>query len=40
MINDKEGRRELGRKAHEYVAREYNIEKNAHLWEEAYQSIL
>jgi glycosyltransferase involved in cell wall biosynthesis len=40
MILDKEGRRELGRKAHEYVAREYNIEKNAHLWEEAYQSIL
>lgn len=40
MISDKEGRRALGRKAKEYVSHEYSIEKNAHLWEEAYEKIL
>lgn len=39
MINDKEGRREMGRKAHEYVLQNYNIDDKAHLWEEAYDSI-
>jgi len=40
MIADKEGRRELGRKAREYVIKNYNIEDKAHLWEEAYSKIL
>lgn len=40
MINDKEGRREQGRKAKEYVIENYDIAKKAHLWEEAYASIL
>jgi glycosyltransferase involved in cell wall biosynthesis len=39
LITDKEGRREMGRKAKEYVVENYSIEKNAHLWEEAYASI-
>lgn len=40
LINNKELRRELGKKAHEYVEREYNIETKAHLWNDAYKSIL
>jgi glycosyltransferase involved in cell wall biosynthesis len=40
MIADKEGRRELGRKAREYVIKNYKIEDKAHLWEEAYSKIL
>lgn len=40
MIADKEGRRELGRKAREYVTENYDINKKAHLWEEAYRKIL
>jgi len=39
MINDKEGRLEMGKKAKEYVLANYDIEKKAHLWKEAY-SIL
>jgi glycosyltransferase involved in cell wall biosynthesis len=39
MIKDKEGRREMGRKAKEYVVENYNIEDHAHKWEEAYGSI-
>ncbi len=39
MINDKEGRKEMGKKAREYVIKNYNIEDKAYLWEEAYQSI-
>lgn len=39
MILDKEGRRELGRKAKEYVLSRYTIEKNAHLWVEAYDKL-
>lgn len=39
MIADKEGRRELGRRAKEYVVKNYNIADKAHLWEEAYASI-
>jgi glycosyltransferase involved in cell wall biosynthesis len=39
MINDKEGRIALGKAAREYVAREYNIEKHAHKWIEAYESM-
>jgi glycosyltransferase involved in cell wall biosynthesis len=39
MIIDKEGRREMGRKAKEYVETNYNIEDYAHLWEDAYKTI-
>jgi glycosyltransferase involved in cell wall biosynthesis len=39
LIVDKELRREMGRKAHEYVASEYNIEKHAYKWEETYGRI-
>lgn len=40
MIADKEGRREMGRKAREYVEANYSIDKHADKWEEAYESIL
>lgn len=40
LIVDKQKRCEMGRKAREYVEEKYDIEKNAHLWEEAYQKIL
>lgn len=40
MIADKEGRREMGRKAKEYVLENYDINKKAHLWEEAYRKLL
>lgn len=40
MIADKEGRREMGRKAKEYVLENYDINKKAHLWEEAYATIM
>lgn len=40
LINNKDFRRELGRKAHEYVAEAYSIENNAHKWVDAYKSIL
>jgi hypothetical protein len=40
MIIDKEGRREQGRKAREYVIENYDINKNAWKWEKAYESIL
>lgn len=40
LIADKELRRDMGRKAREYVEREYSIENNAHKWEEAYNTIL
>jgi len=39
LINDKELRRDMGRKAKEYVIENYNIEDKAHLWEEAYGGI-
>lgn len=40
LIEDKELRREMGRKAREYVEEEYSIENNAHKWEKAYETIL
>lgn len=40
MIADKEGRRALGKKAHDYVVENYNIADKAHLWEEAYATLL
>jgi glycosyltransferase involved in cell wall biosynthesis len=39
MINDKEGRRAMGKKAREYVLENYDIEKKAHLWKEAYAKL-
>lgn len=39
LINDKELRREMGRKARKYVEENYSIEKHAHLWKEAYESL-
>lgn len=39
LIASKELRREMGRKAREYVEENYDIEKKAHLWEEAYSKI-
>ncbi len=40
MIADKEGRREMGRKAKVYVKGKYDIDKNCYKWEEAYKKIL
>lgn len=39
LINDKELRREMGRKAREYVEENYSIQKNAYKWKDAYKSI-
>ncbi len=39
LIAVKEKRREMGRKAREYVEKNYNIEDHAHKWEDAYGSI-
>ncbi len=39
LINDKELRREMGRKAREYVVENYDINNHAHKWEEAYKNI-
>ena len=39
LINDKELRQEMGRKAKEYVEREYSIEKHAYRWADAYKSL-
>lgn len=39
LIADKELRREMGRKAKEYVMENYDIDKKGYLWEEAYESI-
>lgn len=40
LINDKEYRRELGKKAREYVEANYNIADHAYKWKEAYESLL
>ena len=39
LITNKELRLEMGKKAHEYVLENYSIEKLAHLWKDAYQSL-
>lgn len=39
LINNKEMRRELGKKARAYVEENYNIETKAHLWADAYKQI-
>lgn len=39
MIKMPEARHKLSKKAHDYVIENYSIEKNAHRWEEAYQTM-
>ncbi len=40
LIADKQLRLDMGKKAHVYVLENYDINKKAHLWEEAYSRIL
>ena len=40
LINDKELRQEMGRKAKEYVEQEYSIEKHAYHWVDAYKQLM
>lgn len=40
LITNKKKRRALGKAAHKYVVANYNIADHAHLWEEAYQTLL
>lgn len=39
LVNNKELRREMGRKAREYVLGRYDINKNAHLWDGAFKEL-
>jgi len=39
LISNKELRRDMGKRAKEYVEEKYSIENNAHLWESAYQTM-
>lgn len=39
LVKDKDKRREMGRKAKEYVINKYDISNKAELWEKAYQSL-
>jgi glycosyltransferase involved in cell wall biosynthesis len=39
LINNKEYRRDMGKKAKEYVLANYNIRDHAHKWKQAYKSI-
>jgi glycosyltransferase involved in cell wall biosynthesis len=39
LIEDVEKRREMGRKAKEYVLEHYDIKKHAHKWAEAYEKL-
>lgn len=39
LIDDKPRRLEMGKKAHEYVLENYDIETKGHLWEEAYKTL-
>jgi glycosyltransferase involved in cell wall biosynthesis len=39
LIADKELRREMGKKAREYVTEKYSIENNAHKWADAYSTL-
>ena len=40
LIGDKELRREMGRKAKEYVLENYDINKNGYKWKEVYETLL
>jgi len=39
LITDKDDRRKLGKDAYDYVLENYDINKKAHLWKEAYEKI-
>jgi len=39
LINNKEKRVQLAEEAYNYVKEKYSIEKNAHLWKQAYESL-
>lgn len=39
LVNNKNLRVKMGKKAHEYVLKNYNIADNAHKWAEAYQTL-
>jgi glycosyltransferase involved in cell wall biosynthesis len=39
-LSDKKTRRELGKKAKKYVLDKYDINKNIHLWEDAYKNLI
>lgn len=39
LIENKELRRDIGKKAREYVEENYSIEKHAHKWEDAYKNL-
>jgi glycosyltransferase involved in cell wall biosynthesis len=39
LAKDKDRRREMGRKAKEYVTKKYDINNNSYLWEQAYQNL-
>ncbi|NTW91011.1 MAG: glycosyltransferase family 4 protein [Erysipelotrichaceae bacterium] len=39
LIKDKDLRRSMGKKAKEYVIKNYNIEDKAHLWADAYNKL-
>lgn len=40
LIADKELRLEMGEQAYQYVVEKYDIEKNIHLWSDAYRKLL
>lgn len=40
LITNKQLRLDMGKKAREYVTENYDINSKAHLWEEAYESIM
>lgn len=37
LVKDKELREKMGKEAKEYVSKKYDVEKNAHKWEDAYK---
>ena len=39
LVSDKALRREMGKKAKDYVLKNYNIQDNAYLWAEAYSKL-
>jgi len=39
LITNKELRREIGKKAHDYVLENYDIHKNAYKWKDAYKTL-
>ena len=39
LIKDKELRRRVGKNAHDYALKNYNIENEAHRWKDAYESL-